>query len=145
MEDTIFQGIQTFCSEVGEAACYALSIIKISSLYMNLDPDVILVLKECINRGYIKYNWNDPNDNDNFYVEYPDKMLTYLTDCRWTCSHVKPDYQPQEGEYVVDRWERISTGNTSAHFRLPDWDSVKDSVTVKKGKIVSRRIFRKVA
>jgi hypothetical protein len=44
----------------------------------------------------------------------------------------------------VDRWERVRTGAVTGHFRLPDWDSLHDSQTVKYGKIVSRRVFRRI-
>jgi hypothetical protein len=140
----LFPGIQTFCGEVAESACYALSISKISELETGLAFDVILILTECINKGYIRYNWDDPSDNNNFYVVYPDKMLTYLTGIEWSCSHEPADYVAKPGEYIIDRWERAYTGNVSSHFRLPDWDPVQDSLTVKKGKIVSKRVFRKV-
>jgi hypothetical protein len=55
-----------------------------------------------------------------------------------------PNYTPAKGEYVVDRWERVKTGAVIGHFRLPDWDSLYDSMTVRYGKIVSKRVFRRV-
>jgi hypothetical protein len=137
-------GIQTLLWEAGEAACYALDILEIAEreLVHKLDPIVALCCG--IEQGYIYYNEQDPNDNDNFFVKNPPALLAMLTGGQWTVKKTGPDYIPSKGEYVVERWERIRTGAIIGHFRLPDWDSLFNSQTVKYGKIVSKRIFRKV-
>ena len=52
------------------------------------------------------------------------------------------NYKPTSSEYIVERWERPTPKMIFSHFKLPDWDSLRDSQTVKHGKIVSLRIFR---
>jgi hypothetical protein len=139
------QGIQTFLSEAGEAACYALDILKIAEREsFNGNPDVVNSLSIGIKQGYIYYNEKDPNDSDNFFVKDPAALLAMFAGGRWTVEKVGPDYVPARGEYVVDRWERVKTGAVIGHFRLPDWDSLQDSQTVRYGKIVSKRVFRRV-
>jgi hypothetical protein len=139
------EGIQTFLAEAGEAGCYALCILKIAEMELVKEADVAKELVSMIDRGYIYYNENDPNDNNNFFVEDPAAMLSWLTWRRWTVEKVGPDYQPDPGERVVERWERVKTGTVIGHFKLPDWDSLQDSMTVRYGKIVSKRVFRRVS
>jgi hypothetical protein len=138
------QGIQTLLAEAGEAACYALAIIEIAERVTGRKADPLDALYQGIERGYIYYNEQDQNDNDNFFVEDPPALLAMLTGVRWTVEKTGPEYVPARGEYVVDRWERAITGAVIAHFRLPDWDSLYDSQTVRYGRIVSRRVFRMV-
>ncbi|MDR0586034.1 MAG: DUF261 domain-containing protein [Treponema sp.] len=137
-------GIQTLLGEAGEAACYALDILEIAERARRRNLDLISALYQGIERGYIYYNENNPDDNNNFFVENPAALLSMFAGGRWTVEKADPDYIPAPGEYVVDRWERTKTGAVIGHFRLPDWDSLHDSMTVRYGKIVSKRVFRRV-
>jgi hypothetical protein len=139
------QGIQTLLSEAGEAACYALDIIEIAERAAGKKIEPINALQEGIVRGFIYYNKTDPNDNNNFYVRDPGAFLSMMTSTRWNVRKEGPEYEGTSEEYVVDRWERIKTGEIIAHFRLPDWDSLADSQTVRYGKIASKRVFRRIA
>jgi len=137
------KGIQTFLDEAGDAACYALDIIKIAELYLNSEMEPVEWLLKGIDKHFIYYNHDDPNDNQNFFVNDPAGFLTMMTDSPWSVQKTDANYIPQKDEYVVERWERVRTGTTIGHFRLPDWDSLFNSQTVKYGKIVSKRIFRR--
>jgi hypothetical protein len=130
--------------EAGEAACYALAIIEIAERVLGYNHDIIATLYRGIKQGYIHYNENDPNDDDNFFVTVPAAFLSMLTLKPWTVKKAGPGYVPSPGEYVVERWERVKTGTAIGHFRLPDWDSLHDSMTVRYGKIVSKRVFGRV-
>lgn len=137
-------GIQTFLIEAGEAACYALDILQLAEKITGKVRPAVETLIECIDRKFIYYNWNNVNDNDNFTILRPDAMLSYLTDIKWSVTKEAGDYKACIGEWIVQRWERVKTGTVIGHFRLPDWDSLADSQTVKFGKIASTRVFRKV-
>jgi hypothetical protein len=139
------QGIQTLLSEAGEAACYALDIIEIAERVTGKNVEPVDALQEGIARGFIHYNETDPADNDNFYVSDPGAFLSMMTSTRWNVRKEGPEYTGASGEYVVDRWERVKTGGIIAHFRLPDWDSLADSQTVRYGKIASKRVFKRIA
>lgn len=132
--------------EAGEAACYALCIIEIAERVSRKSIDPIDAFYKAFDKKYIRYNEKNPNDNDNFFIDNAAGFLSMLTGGKWMMEKVEnPKYIAKTGEYVVDRWERKTTGNTIAHFRLADWDPVIGSVTVKNGKIVSKRVFRKIA
>ncbi len=138
------QGIQTFFAEVGEAACYALDIIQIAIEETGRAMEPVTALNIGINRGDIYYNRQDPNDNRNFYVDHPEHFLGRLAGGVWTVDKTGPEYIAKAGERIVDRWERDKAGATLSHFRLPHWDSIQQSLTVAKGKLVSKRVFRRV-
>lgn len=134
-------GIQSFLISAGDNACYALDIIKLAEEVLNQHIDIIVALESGIDKKYIKFNYDDYNDPDNFYVLYAHKFLSLLTNQVWIMRHERADYKPKQGEYIIQRWERVTTGKTYSHFRLPEWDSLADSQTVKYGKLVSTRLF----
>jgi hypothetical protein len=142
------QGIQTLMTEAGEAACYALCIIEIANRLNKQEMPVMETLIKAIDSKYIYYNWKNASDNDNFTVLKPAEWLSQLAGGNWSVKKLpaipNAEYYPYPGEYVIDRWERQVTGKTIGHFRLPDWDSLADSQTVKYGKIVSKRVFKKM-
>jgi hypothetical protein len=135
--------------EAGEAACYALAVLEIADRERKLSNwgpvNPVDALYKGIEYGYIYYNERNPNDNDNFFVKDPAAFLAVFAGGRWAVEKTGPGYIPAKGEHVVDRWERVRTGAVTGHFRLPDWDSLQDSMTVRYGKIVSKRVFRRVA
>jgi hypothetical protein len=140
-------GIQTLLAEAGEAGCYALDIIEIAERELMETGEKINLADALylgIDRGFIYYNEKDINDNDNFFVKDPAAFLGAVAGGQWEVKKAEADYIPAKGEYVVDRWERVKTGETAGHFRLPDWDSLSGSMTVKYGRIVSKRVFRRI-
>lgn len=89
------------------------------------------------------------------------KLLSVLTGTGWECIKAGPGhplplyYQCEPGEREILRFERPQElGDTAstdrAHFVVGDgkgrlyWDPYGDSHTVKAGKIVSKRIFRRL-
>jgi hypothetical protein len=138
-------GIQSFLLSAGEAACYALDIIQIAERELGGELDPIAALEDGIEHGYIRYRWDDPRHPDNWYVDFPASFLALLIGEEWSVSKEGPDYRPRPGEHVVQRWERQTTAGTIGHFRLPDWDSLVDSRTVRDGRVVSTRVFRRAA
>ena len=137
-------GIQTFMAEAGEAACYALCIVRIAEVYTRREFDPLIALQRGIDLGQIKYNPTNANDNDNFYVERPDDFLGLLTGELWRVTKEAADYKWGDGEFVVERWERVRPALTTGHFRLPTWDSLIGAQTVKYGQVASLRVFRRV-
>lgn len=140
----MIEAIQTFLAECGESACYALDIIKLAERTTGKRLDVIETLISCIKKGFIYYNWKNPDDNENFFVVAPDRMLSYLTGAHYTVrKYTANEYVQLPGDLIVERWERKRVGVTTGHFKLPDWDSLLHSQTVKYGTLVSYRVFRK--
>lgn len=137
-------GIQTLMAEAGESACYALCIAEIAERVTGNTIEPINAFEKAFDRGYIYYNARDSYDNDNFFVKDPVSFLSMLTGKKWHISRCPANYESSPGEYVVDCWQREATGKTITHFRLADWDPLTTSLTVKNGKIASKRVFRQV-
>lgn len=137
---TLFNGIQTFLAEAGEASCYALQLLNVCIKKTGTVYPVIESLLLGIDSGYIYYNKNDPNDNNNFFVEYPDKFITLLTGLPCTVEHAPVDYKARQDQFIIERWERVTPKGTYSHFDSPDFHSLAFSYTVKYGKLVSLRV-----
>lgn len=150
MENHLKNGIQQFMGECHEAACCALCIIDIAQeyrykhrdVYHSPDLDVIRCMYQAVERGFIYFNENDLNDNNNMYVKNPAEWLELMTGKKWTYRHEEPFYKPRnEREYVMQRYERKRTGATSGHFQRDRiFEPIRNSVTVKYGALVSTRV-----
>lgn len=143
------EGVQTLLAELGEGACLALCICELGKPGLTEGEALSLIL-EGIRRRHIRYDEEDRNNPDNCYVADRDALMNLVTGERgWRSSKESPDYRARPQEKIIEGWEwkeyaknRIITHH---HFRLPDWDPIKNSVTVKLGKIESLRVFRKTA
>lgn len=143
MESKLFPGIQTFLIGAGQASCYALCIAKLAERITGKDVDPLEALLRGIEQYCFHYNFEDPDDPRNFFVNDPAAFLRALTGKYVTVRKVDDtSYQPAASEYIVERWERPTPKMVYSHFKLPDWDSLRYSQTVKYGKIASLRVFR---
>jgi hypothetical protein len=136
------EGIQTLLQEAGEAACYALAIIKIAEEVLGTELPCVESLLRGVDNACIYYNRQDQNDSDNFYVTDPARFLSVLTSK--PCSVRKEadiTYTAKANEFTVQCWQRTKTGQVITHFRRPAWDSLVSSLTVRQGHLVSLRIF----
>ena len=134
-------GVQSFMAAAGYASCYALCIVRIAEIENNRDIDPVRSMLDGIRRGYIYFNWEDLSDGWNFFIQQPARFLKMMTGSNWSVRHDAPDYRKRLGEYVVQRWERQTADRTFSHFRLPDWDPLISSMTVRYGRLVSTRVY----
>lgn len=141
-ELTTREYFQSFCESIGNFACYALCIIDIAKKINKCEIDEIQALKAGINKGFIKFNFDDYSDNDNFYVINPDKFLQLLTNKLFTVTKENSDYKIKENEYAVEFWSRNSFGHFARVY--DNFNSLQKSNCVNCGEIKSYRIFREV-
>lgn len=129
--------IQSFFLSAGSFACYAFCIIRLAEKITGTDIDVMSALQAGIDKGFIRFDEDCLSSPNNFYVLEPAKFLEYLSG--WKCNVKKEavDYKPKDGELCVQCWKRLK----STHFRLPDWDPLENSQTVKYGALDSLRVF----
>ena len=148
------EGIQNFCGEINEAACYALCLLSVADEYNrkhqpSRDFDVLGTLSEaCSGTGadcVIYYNRKDLNDNNNFFVQHPDRLLKMATGKTWmvtkeeNIAYVK---SKTVEEYLINYYERKTTGKTIGHFDRDEFHPWKDSLTVRYGAKKSIRVCR---
>ena len=145
-------GIQNFCQEIGEAACYALCLLSVAEEYNAKNQparefDFLKLLQkaasgtgaDCI----IYYNKKDLNDNNNFFVQHPDKLLFLATGKNWVVSkELNTAFKPSSKEFVIKYYERKKTGATIGHFDRDTFHPWEDSVTVKYGQLKSLRVCK---
>jgi hypothetical protein len=119
---------------IGREGCYFLCIVRIAEEITGSRIDAVAVYLFAVARQWM--------DKDCYLVQ-PHRILEHMTGQRWTPIKEDRAYQVQPGEKEVLRYERTEGRTTQAHFVLPDYDPYGDSLTVRNGRIVSKRIFRR--
>lgn len=142
MKNILDNDIQILSQELGESGCYALCLLEVACQYLGKKLPVLESIQMGIEKKCIYYNSKNPNDDDNFYVQYPETLLYYWTGKHWKVTKEKADYKLQKGEFKINRWERQATGKTIGHFDCEYFHPIANSVTCKLGKIVSTRICK---
>lgn len=75
------------------------------------------------------------------------RLASILSGTKWNMRKEGPDYKPRLGEVEILRFEVVETGVTYAHFVNGDGlgsiahDPWPGSLTVKNGKLISKRIY----
>ena len=124
----ITDGLQnTLIKNMAEYGCYFISLCRVCELETNNDVDLIMAAQYALAKGYIKKDFT-VIDPANFLSDMLDKKVEV------TVSTEKPK---EDATYYVECWRNERTGYT--HFKLPYFDSLLDSITVKEGDIVSYR------
>jgi hypothetical protein len=150
--------VQCVAASIGEAGCYFLCLLRLAEKLLSkfLDPFHFYIL--AIQGRYMR---------ENCFLDEPADFLSTLVGGRWRMlkagdgmdSAGKPydlpfSYKPAADELEIDRYERIEAvaGKTIliGHFVVGDgvtvdWDPYGKSRTVRDGKLVSKRIFRRIA
>ena len=125
----MISGLQnTFIEEMSKSGCYFLCICELAERITGKRVDVLNTALYAFEENWM---WRD------FTVQRPDLILADLIGKK-----VKVEASnklPTTCKYYVEKWFNPRTG--FSHFRLHDWDSLTNSVTVKEGKIDSYRIF----
>lgn len=134
------QGIQTLLESAGNYACYFLCVLELAERIKKTMFNVETIFENAVQQGFVYVNMNDFRDKENFFMSNPAGMLSFLTKKKYRATIENRDYKPKPGELVVELWKYEGR----QHFRLPDWDSVQDSVIVSKGRLEGYRIFREV-
>lgn len=126
-----YQDLQTMLKHCGNEGCHFLALCSIIE-EVNQEPvDLIEAIKVCQSKGFIDYN---------FFVKAGDSLLEYFTGKKWLRKKVEvlppviKDNEYTEVIYYNPRTECY-------HYRRRGFDTVTDSVTVKKGYIIGYYIW----
>ena len=143
------EGIQTFLAELGEGACMALCICELGKPGLT-ESEALRLILEGMRRSFIEYDEENRDNPDNCFVANRDGLMNLVTGERgWRSSKENSDYRAKPGERVIEGWEWIERCKDRIikhqHFKLVKWDPIKNSRTVKNGKIESLRVFRRAA
>ena len=134
--------IQRNAELVAEFGCYFLSILHLAEGIIGELIDPL--------RAYLYAREQDWITAE-CYVNEPSSILSYFSGARWRNTKEAAGYETRSGELEILRYELRETMTTKAHFVVGDgagneqWDPYGNSVTVERGNIVSKRIFRRVS
>jgi hypothetical protein len=125
--------------KIGKTGCYFLSIVHLAEKYAGTYIDAYQAYRSALVGKTIR---------EDCYVNDPAALLRMLTGVAWTVTKEPMSYKATKGELEVQYFERDDTLATTGHFVVGDADGVSydpygDSMTVRKGALKSKRIFRR--
>ena len=129
---------QSIAKRLGEFGCYFLSLLRLAKV----ENAGIALYRQAVQLGYLQ---------EDCYVIDPARVLSLAAGGAWSVRHAPADYIPASDEYEILRFERKTTTATFAHFVVGDgrgqvvYDPLDNSQTVKLGKLVSKRIVKRIA
>ena len=131
---------QTFCKSLGNYACYLFCIINIAEEYLKKSfsyDELFDIIEKSFSQGYVRFNFDDYNDINNFYVNEPCKILYMITGKSWK---VKKTYDTPKEKYYIECWSAVEG---VCHFARTyvGYNSLQHSNSVENGKIISYRVF----
>jgi hypothetical protein len=134
------RAVQKDFERIGAEGCYFLSIVAAAERYIGSYIDPYAAYVDALKKKVI---------DEACFVVAPDVLLTDLTGKKWTVRKEPVEYQPNLGEVVIYRYERVDGMKTWAHFVLAgedksvEYDPYGKSLTVANGHLASKRIFRR--
>lgn len=142
-------GAQKIAKALGESGCYFLSLCYVAEKLGGVFLDPLLEAAEAIDGKRLGLDC---------YVKDAGAIMSDMARGRYVVIKAGPghplplDYKLNEGEREILRYERPDPtgGEPLAHFVVGDgqgrvaWDPWPESLTVAEGKLVSRRIIRKI-
>lgn len=132
------RGPQGDALALGQWGCYYLCLLHL----VGRDGDAIGLYYNAHSAGAI---------DDECWVANPATVLSLAAGGTWEVRHETSTYIPVRGEKEILRFERKTSAGLIGHFVVGDgkghvlWDPKADSVTVREGKLVSKRIVRRTA
>lgn len=145
---------QRACAALGKGGCYVLCIFRLVEKLMGIEINPLNEFVRAVERERMA---------PDAYVNMADILMADFTGGSWAVlkagdgkdSRGRPydlplSYQCKLSDLEVDRYE--VEGETEGHFVLPDrygttspgWDPYGESRAVRDGRLVSKRIFRRI-
>ena len=118
---------------VWKEGCYFFSLLTTAD-ELGIKYDLIHFTRFCLNQNLITADGT---------VRDAEELLYALTGRRFKRTIVKEIPLMKQNMYSIEKWYNERTGYT--HFRRRFVDTVKDSVTVKEGKLMCYYIFTEVS
>jgi hypothetical protein len=133
----LHKGVQDIIKTIGDEGCYALTLCRIGELSGGGGTDMgksVDDIERAVLSGYL---------SDDMTVLDAAGFLRQLTLMKWTKDYKDASYKPVNGDYLIAEWFNQRTGKTHFTLEYPEkWNSLRDSVTVREGKIRSYRLCR---
>lgn len=124
--------IQQILKALGDGGCYFLCILR----HFGQEDEAVRWYKKAVGLRMM--------DLDCF-IKRPEQIAGFLSKKRWSVRHEGPEYQAGPREWLIERYERKTPVGAFAHFVLPDWDPLGQSLTRTQGTLVSKRVFKEIS
>lgn len=139
---------QKIMATIGADGCYLLCLCHIGEGITGRRVDAVEVYERAIDPVW----WRSDGSrgallSDRCYLHDPATIMELICGGAWHVRHEPADHAPAEDEWEVLRYERQAGSVAVSHFVLGDgagavaYDPMGDSVTVRDGRLVSKRIF----
>ena len=126
-----YEGIQTVLKKCGESGCLFLSVLSIAEEVAEVSFDLINTVHICLRKKWI---------TDDFECLDSLAILNYLTGKTWTRREVTClTGDVAYNEYTVANYFNPRTG--IIHRRRRGYDTIKNSVTVREGSILTYYVY----
>ena len=135
------RGVQNDFAAIGKDGCYFLSIVAAAERELGKALDVYAAYKALLARKLIE---------EDCYINDPAGIMAYLCGGTWAWLKKDDTYQQKPGEVVILRFARNEGMTEIAHFVLAgsdgtvEYDPWRNSLTVRSGKLVSKRVIRRI-
>lgn len=116
-------------SHMGDWACLFMSLCSIAEEQSDREMDIVTAYIKCLEAKYVDNEWTCLDQC---------AILQLLTGKKWTRRTVASLGVVADNEYTVEKWVR----GKNTHFRRRYVDTVKDSKTVKYGKLDCYYIYK---
>jgi hypothetical protein len=124
---------------IGESGCYLLCLEDIGR-EVGVHGNIIEAFLSLNPSGIIR---------DDCYLNAPEKVLEWITGSPWSVRKEGAEYEKKEDEFEVQRWawkeSQINREVLHSHFIRMGFDPYGESLTVRNGTLISKRIFRRIA
>lgn len=141
---------QEIARRIGESGCYALCLMHVGETATGKTVDPIRIVAAAMKTPSTEMPGKMILTGD-LFVNSPKNLISFSVGGKWDVRHETADYRAKPDEREIMRFERVDGAKTYSHFVVGDglgrvlWNPLGESRTVREGKLISKRIIRKVA
>lgn len=140
---------QEIARRIGESGCYALCLMHVGETATGKTVDPIRVVAAAM-KTIAKDAPGKTILAPDIFVNSPAALVSIAVGGKWDVRHEGAEYIAKPDEREIMRYERVDGMKVYSHFVVGDglgrvlWDPLGESRTVREGKLVSKRIVRRV-
>ena len=123
---------------LGDTGCFLLAMIELGQDVLGHYIDALIVYIKALEVGFIK---------ETSLILKHEQLMQQITGDEWQYHKEGPEYKLQFNEFEIQEWRRDDIGKSYTHFAYVRRsgeivDTLGNSVTLAKGYLVSRRVFK---
>lgn len=140
----MFDNNQNMIKSLGKNGCLVLCLIQIAENFLEERLNLFDAVEKLIAYGAVKYNDQDENDPNNFFVNNALQALFILTNQQWVVNIRKDNFFNCDSKYSVFLYEWFNEKGRFTHFEMAHYKPILNSRTVKNGRLIESREYKPV-